>query len=910
MMLSSMISVVVLLHLAYFTSCQPTSNFPINSQLPPVARIDEPFSYIFSQYTFRSDYNISYSLGDAPEWLSIDSDQGRLYGTPTDGSVPKGEVVGQAVQVIADDGTGSESLNATLVVSRSQAPSVKIPLSDQIEGFGDYSAPSSLVSYTSADFSFSFDPETFEHQPDMINYYATSGDSSPLPAWVRFDAGSLTFSGETPPFESLIQPPQTFDFNLVASDIVGFSAVSISFSIVVGRHKLSADEPIITLNTTRGKKLSYDGLADNIRLDNKPVTTTKVEVSTENMPDWLSLDEETWVIEGTPEEGDHSTNFTINFRDSYQDTLSVEAFVNVATTLFRSTFDDVEIRAGEDVEIDLEPYFWEPDDLDIEISVKPSRDWLKLEGFNITGKVPRSASGDLQIAVTASSKSSDATETETLNVRLLAFTATATPSPSSQTSISSTSTGKSTSAAPTETSLEPGAQPYDSDGGLSTGNLLLAILLPLLVLVFLIMLLVCCLIRRRRARQTYLSANFRNKISGPVLESLRVNGSSSAMQESGKAAEVGAREQQLHRPARPRYSEMGSETLKVSSPTLGVMTTPEVPSRFMAEESTTELSRSDSMSYSEDGRRSWITVEGTATATARRSQASFRSQRSDTTFLESTHQLIPQPAFLSESRGNSFRSGLDLTIPSIDDLPSMRAQHGRIQANGAFYSSCNDSSLAFASSHQSSPRLMTGGFPIRTVDTSNDTPQLSRDHQTPLGEGANSMPHLRRPEPVRLSSQQLLGEECRAGSRAWYDAQGSRGFFTDPSFGSTENWRALGGRRDTTSLSYRQLVDESPFHPNRPSTAMSSSRDGAQPGERASSELISPSQWGDAQTSVRASLASLRGGFGRSMSRLSRLSVDPLSVGSRGSRLGEASSANWRREDSARKSEGGSYAFI
>ncbi|KAF4458943.1 Axial budding pattern 2 [Fusarium albosuccineum] len=720
-----MLSIVILNIVIYaikFTTCQPTVNFPINSQLPPVARVDEPFSFVFSPSTFRSEYNISYSLGEAPEWLSVDDEEGRLHGTPTDDSVPEGEVVGQTVEVIADDGTGSASISATLVVSRSKGPSVKIPLSDQIEGFGDYSAPSSLLSYPSTELSFTFDSETFDHQPNMVNYYATSGNNSPLPAWMRFDAGSLTFSGKTPPFESLIQPPQTFDFDLVASDIVGFSAVSISFSIIVGRHKLSADNPAIVLNATRGKKLSYNGLPNNIKLDNRPIKKNEIEVSVNNLPDWLSLNEETWRIEGTPKQGDHSTNFTINLSDSYEDTLTVEAAVNVATALFRSTFDGMEFRAGKEVNINLEPYFWDPDDVSVKISVEPERDWLKLDGFNITGKAPKSATGDLEINVTASSKSSDARETEALNVSILPFT----------TISSSTS---STSTAPTETTSEPGIQTAEPGGGLSTGSLLLAILLPLLIFVLLLMLLMCWLIRRRRARQTYLSPNFRNKISGPVLESLRVNGGSSAIQESRKAANINPMEQKLHRSARQHYSEMGSETLLTSSPTLGVMTTPEVPSRFMAEASGTRFARSASVSGSDDGRQSWVTVEGTATATGRQSVASLRSQQSDTTYPESTHQLILPPSLPSQSRGSSFRDRLELTIPSIDELPNMRHQRPHTQPIYGFYSSGNESSLAFASSHQSSPRLMTGGFPTRTADSRLDNQNQSRDRSASLGEG-------------------------------------------------------------------------------------------------------------------------------------------------------------------------------
>jgi axial budding pattern protein 2 len=893
---------VLLLIIVRFTSSQPTINYPINSQLPPVARVNEPFSYVFSRYTFRSDFNITYSLGDAPEWLSINSKDHRLYGTPTDDIVRSGGVIGQTVEVIARDESGSAMLSSTLVVSSNKSPSVKIPLLDQIQGFGDYSPPSSLISYPSTEFSFKFNPNTFEHQPDMINYYATSGDGSPLPAWMRFDTGSMTFSGETPPFESLIQHPQKFDFQLVASDIVGFSAVSVAFSVIVGRHKLSTDNPNITMNTTRGKKLVYRGLADSIKIDNKSIEIGQVDLSTEDMPDWLSLDEKTWNIEGTPERGDHSTNFTITLRDSYQDTLNIYATVSVSTALFRSTFDRIEIEAGKDVNIDLRSYFWDPDDINIRITIKPDKNWLKFDGFSITGKAPKSTSEDFQISVTASSKSSEDNETEVLNVSVVSFESTSSTVTESKTSPAST--GTSTSLAPTGTSSSPEISLADSHGGLTTGTLLLAILLPLLVVVFLLMLLICCLIRRRRKRKTYLSSKFRNKISGPVLESLRVNGGSSAMQEAEKVANIGVTGQQRRRPVRTSPSEVNSETLVMISPTLGFLATPQVPSRYVAEDSNASFSWSNSVSNSEDDRRSWVTVEGTATA-GRQSRVSLRSQRSDTTLSESIHQLIPPPVLLSDARVRSFRGGVDPTIPSLNGLPSVQSQRAVFQQGSDYYTSGNESSLRFPSSHQSSPRLMTG-FPIPALNA-----RLGDGHGPPI-EGAQSMPVLRRPGLLRLSSQQLLGEDGGSSSRAWYDFEAPRGLFSDPSFGSGENWRLYEAQRDATNMSYHQIVDESPFHPLRPSTAMSLNGNGAQPGERASSELISPSQWGDAQNSIRGSLASLRQGLGQSFSKMSRLSVDPLSVpGSRNSKP----STNWRREDSGRsgrsgKSEGGSYAFL
>lgn len=61
----------------------PTLSFPINSQVPPVARIGEPFSFVFSDTTFTSSNgaSLSYSLTNPPSWLSLDSASRKFSGT-------------------------------------------------------------------------------------------------------------------------------------------------------------------------------------------------------------------------------------------------------------------------------------------------------------------------------------------------------------------------------------------------------------------------------------------------------------------------------------------------------------------------------------------------------------------------------------------------------------------------------------------------------------------------------------------------------------------------------------------------------------------------------------------------------------------------------------------------------------
>src|SRR5262245_14591288 len=66
----------------------PQVNFPLNLQFPPVARVDEPYSFQFAYTTFQPDPDkLQYSLVGSPPWLQIDSNNRTLWGTPGIGDV-------------------------------------------------------------------------------------------------------------------------------------------------------------------------------------------------------------------------------------------------------------------------------------------------------------------------------------------------------------------------------------------------------------------------------------------------------------------------------------------------------------------------------------------------------------------------------------------------------------------------------------------------------------------------------------------------------------------------------------------------------------------------------------------------------------------------------------------------------
>jgi hypothetical protein len=58
----------------------PTITFPINSQVPPVARVSMPFMFTFSASTFSGSSSLDYTLSSAPTWLSLDGSTRTLLG--------------------------------------------------------------------------------------------------------------------------------------------------------------------------------------------------------------------------------------------------------------------------------------------------------------------------------------------------------------------------------------------------------------------------------------------------------------------------------------------------------------------------------------------------------------------------------------------------------------------------------------------------------------------------------------------------------------------------------------------------------------------------------------------------------------------------------------------------------------
>lgn len=840
------------LQLAQLAAAAPSVFFPFNAQLPPAARIDTFFSYTLSPHTFDAAGPVTLSFGDNhPPWLSIESDERRIFGTPKDSDVASGDIVGQQVDIIATDQNGSVAMNATVVISREKAPTIQIPLSKQIQGFGNYSAPSNILAYPSTDFSYSFDRQTWEHQ-EKLNYYAVSSNNSPLPAWVKFDIATLTFSGKTPPFESLVQPPETFGLKLVASDIVGFAGSDIEFAIVVGAHKLATTNPIITLNATRGSTVTYDGLENGVTLDSKPVQPGDLRATTKDMPEWMTFDSATGRLHGTPDNNAHSTNFTITFSDNHLDSLDVIVVLNVATGLFKTTFTDMQVRPGSKFDVDVAKFLKNPDDITIDVSTEPSENWLKVDGFKLSGTTPKSGKGSFDITVKATSKSTKLTETEKLHATFLAEDGTPTSSGSSSPTGSS---GDPTS--------EVGSDGSNNGGGrLTTGDILLATIIPILFIALVVLLMVCFL-KRRRARRTSDNSVYHKKVSSPVPGSFRVEKSATSIEEAERALvdekKTGAVVYTNVAPVSPV-----STARPRSSATLGNASI----EHDYIHDNVSPTIRGLSRQESNNNRQSWETVEGDIPVMSGGKSMDY----------EVTEGVVPMapPSMPSASprRANNY------TPPKLRDYPQLQppTMAAFKQPPTHSYKSVDVYSSITTSSAALPANLSTYTSPVKTIGSTLAESHASGPNWEALSTSSSAesrLGELQRPQMAVLSAK------TTGDLRTWnsgLQSIESRSIVADASFGSSENWRVI-GKRDNTGLSYDELVEDSPYHPARPSTA--------NPDRSSSLDLLSPSKWG--ATPRRNDDMPEKMGIPQSISALSR---------------------EWRKEDSGKLSDGSFKVFL
>ena len=482
------------------TGTIPTISYPINSQVPPVARMFKSFSYTFASSTFSSNLPLNYTLSTAPSWLSLNSDTRTLFGTPSINDVGSGTITGVEIGLTASDESGSVVMNSTFVISRDPAPVINIPLASQLPSLGAFSLPSTLLLHPSTAFSFNFDPNTFSEDASTssnLTYYATTVNNTPLPSWIIFDDASLSFSGQTPPYTSLIQPPQTFGIQITLSDVEGFAGASIPFEIEVGIHLLAFSNEDMILDATPGAEVTFHGLSNNLNLDGQLAPASILVSVTAEIPLWLVFDKSTFDISGTAPSDAISCNITVHASDVYGDTASATIFVNVTSDVFKGEIGDLEATIGSALTYDLSPYLVNKSNTNMNAQFSPPTSWIFFDNqtFILSGQVPSAAQpSQIGILLQASLVSSNALSSESFRLFLVSQLS-QTYSPTISTSLSASSAGavSTTSSVPVSGTARRRISKI----------IVVAIVVPMTVLLLGILAALLCYKLRKRAGREY-----------------------------------------------------------------------------------------------------------------------------------------------------------------------------------------------------------------------------------------------------------------------------------------------------------------------------------------------------------------------------------------------------------------------
>jgi axial budding pattern protein 2 len=264
--------------------------FPLDSQLPPIARVGSSYSWKFAEGSFLSQTNASlvYSTSPLPAWLAFDPASRTFSGTPAreDEGTPR-------IKVLATDPKTSDFATSpvSLCITPFPAPDLAKPVAAQFRPdnpslssvflLSDHSALMNTTAEiptlripSSWSFSIGFDGDTFMG-PDSIRYAALQADGTPLPPWMRFDPDEITLDGVAPPLHTH-PTPYFLELVLHASDQFGFSAASVPFNVVVASRELHLS-PVGLPKINITKSSSFDILLDSpmdfsgILVDDTPI---------------------------------------------------------------------------------------------------------------------------------------------------------------------------------------------------------------------------------------------------------------------------------------------------------------------------------------------------------------------------------------------------------------------------------------------------------------------------------------------------------------------------------------------------------------------------------------------------------------------------------------------------------------
>ena len=511
--------ILAFLALTKVTLAAPLLAFPVNSQVPLVARANQQYHFTFAESTFSSnDQNLQYAIKDVPPWLNFDGDNRAFSG------IPKVEDLGPVKFILtATDGSGSASDAVTFIVARGPGPGLGAPISEQLKAFGTTSGPDTLLFYPSSPLSLHLGFNTFTNTGPTTSYYAFGANNAPLPSWINFSPSDLSFSGTTPDVESSDELSQEFEVYVTASDIAGFSAATVSFHIVIGHHQLTFASQPLSINATPGEPVHYEGLKTALTLDGKAVQPSDLKSLSFQGPKWLSFDESSMEISGIAPEDLEPQSYSMVAIDLYGDVANttISISTNIATNLFTNVIPSMNATIGEYFSHTFSRNLFPIGNTTVGMQMGNASSWLDFDSssLTLTGTPPPDLLPQTDVLnVTIAQGSETSTETVDLilvagNSPSLSHSSTTQAVPSSTTTASATSTESSTSTGSLQSATSTSVSNNPSED-LSSDSLKVApaVILPVIGVLALLFL-IWFIKKRRKIRRRTLRSGFRGRKS-------------------------------------------------------------------------------------------------------------------------------------------------------------------------------------------------------------------------------------------------------------------------------------------------------------------------------------------------------------------------------------------------------------
>ncbi|KAH0357738.1 S-adenosyl-L-methionine-dependent methyltransferase, partial [Aureobasidium melanogenum] len=216
-----------------------------------------------------------------------------LYGTPGQGNTGP-----NVFRIVATDNDGSVDMSSDLARS------------------GPLSGPTTLILQPSTAFAITFSNNLFGDPGTIQTYYATMANRTPLPSWLKFDSGSLTFWGMTP---VLITGSQTYGIDFIASDVAGFAGATTSFSLLISSNQLAFNPQAENDTVVPGTTIMLGPFLDQLRINGVQATSSQLQKVVAEAPDWLTFQNDSLKLTGIPPQDFGTKSISITVTDTFGD---------------------------------------------------------------------------------------------------------------------------------------------------------------------------------------------------------------------------------------------------------------------------------------------------------------------------------------------------------------------------------------------------------------------------------------------------------------------------------------------------------------------------------------------------------------------------------------------------------------